>query len=112
MSVCVPGDGVCKSVDCGFSGAQCVQVDGRPVCRCPVCGHEIDVVCGSNGFSYDNPCKLRKYACEHNETILIKYKGVCGRSYQLISFLDDATCVLSLQKDVVTSPVITTASVS
>ncbi|CAL4216650.1 unnamed protein product, partial [Meganyctiphanes norvegica] len=42
------------------------------------CGIAHNWVCGSNGNSYQNPCQLIAYACEHpNENITIKNYARC-----------------------------------
>lgn len=43
-----------------------------------------EVVCGSDGESYENACQLRKLSCEQNKEIKIMYIGKCGKYYLLI----------------------------
>ncbi|XP_033609084.1 agrin isoform X4 [Cryptotermes secundus] len=69
--------GPCRSHVCDY-GAQCVERGGRAECDCPVCPAEFDPVCGSDGISYGNECKLRLEACQHHREIAILYKGLCN----------------------------------
>ncbi|XP_065218165.1 agrin-like isoform X2 [Planococcus citri] len=69
--------GACSNHHCDH-GAQCVQRNGRASCECPVCTNEFDPVCGSDGISYGNLCKLQYEECQHQRTILVLYKGLCN----------------------------------
>ncbi|XP_067005728.2 agrin-like [Anabrus simplex] len=71
------GMGPCSTHSCDF-GALCVERAGLPLCECPVCPAEFDPVCGSDGISYGNECKLRLEACQHRRDISILYKGLCN----------------------------------
>ena len=57
------------------------------------CGIKHDWVCGSDGNSYQNPCQLTAYACEHpKENITIKHDTRCenikgGKNIEDKSFL-------------------------
>ena len=52
------------SLRCNY-GANCVVVSGEPSCECPMCSEEFNPVCGSDGYSYTNECKLRYNALRH-----------------------------------------------
>ncbi|KAK7792852.1 hypothetical protein R5R35_009634 [Gryllus longicercus] len=70
------GQGPCATHVCEF-GAQCVERAGQAACVCPSCSAEFDPVCGSDGISYDNECRLRLEACQHRRHIKLLYKGRC-----------------------------------
>ena len=76
--VSADGMGPCRSHVCDF-GAQCIERAGRAECECPVCPAEFDPVCGSDGISYGNECKLRLESCQHRREIAILYKGLCSK---------------------------------
>ncbi|XP_066155435.1 agrin-like isoform X4 [Euwallacea fornicatus] len=69
--------GPCSEHECQF-GATCVEKSGSAHCECPVCSSEFDPVCGSDGISYGNDCKLRLEACKHRRDITILYGGPCN----------------------------------
>ncbi|KAL1116864.1 hypothetical protein AAG570_005333 [Ranatra chinensis] len=70
-------EGVCSSYTCDH-GATCVERAGRAVCECPQCPAEFSPVCGSDGVSYGNECKLRLQACLHSRHITVLYTGLCN----------------------------------
>ncbi|CAB3365946.1 Hypothetical predicted protein [Cloeon dipterum] len=70
--------GPCSRHVCPY-GAQCVEkADGLPTCECPTCSAEFSPVCGSDGFSYDNECKLRLESCILKKEITLLYDGLCN----------------------------------
>ncbi|KAJ9583858.1 hypothetical protein L9F63_021797, partial [Diploptera punctata] len=71
------GAAPCRTHQCDY-GAKCVERGNLPVCECPVCPAEFDPVCGSDGISYGNECKLRLEACQHHRDIVLLYKGLCN----------------------------------
>lgn len=76
--------GVCgKKSPCGdhacHHGAVCVERAGTAHCECPVCPAEFNPVCGSDGISYGNECKLRLESCKHRRDISILYDGPCSK---------------------------------
>nr|XP_018901101.1 PREDICTED: agrin-like isoform X3 [Bemisia tabaci] len=71
------GNGPCSARKCEF-GATCVERGGSPVCECPVCSTELDPVCGSDGITYGNECKLRLESCQHHRQIRILHHGLCN----------------------------------
>lgn len=63
------------------TGGYCVENSaGNPSCHCPLCGGEWDPVCGSDGVTYTNPCRLRYESCRHNKSLSVVYKGLCSKS--------------------------------
>jgi hypothetical protein len=74
--------GPCSSHVCDY-GAHCIERGGRAECDCPVCPAEFDPVCGSDGISYGNECKLRLEACQHRRDIAILYKGLCSKLHHI-----------------------------
>uniref|UniRef100_A0A0P4Z267 Agrin n=1 Tax=Daphnia magna TaxID=35525 RepID=A0A0P4Z267_9CRUS len=77
-------EGVCGSSEaCNHfrcpTGGYCVETaSGQPSCHCPPCGGEWDPVCGSDGVTYTNPCRLRYESCRNNKSLSIVYKGLCN----------------------------------
>jgi hypothetical protein len=70
----------CAGVDCG-DGKKCVVRRGRPKCVCsPDCrkSRHKGPVCGTDGRSYRNVCRLRKRACRRKSaTLAVAYYGHC-----------------------------------
>ncbi|KAB7496079.1 Follistatin-related protein 1 [Armadillidium nasatum] len=70
----------CDDKECR-AGRECVVVEGEAQCLCVVsCPDHLKPVCGSDGVSYDNHCKLHQKACISGNHIRIKHKGNC-KSY-------------------------------
>ncbi|XP_053616834.1 agrin-like [Plodia interpunctella] len=70
-------NGVCAGRVCPHGG-ECVATGGRGVCRCPRCSNEFAPVCGSDGISYGNRCKLQLEACRHRRDVKVLYDGPCN----------------------------------
>ncbi|GBN89747.1 hypothetical protein AVEN_197574-1 [Araneus ventricosus] len=70
--------GTCFEHECEY-GALCLMKKRRPVCECPECAEEFDPVCGTDGISYINECKLNKEACEQRKKIAVAYQGLCSK---------------------------------
>lgn len=70
--------GPCSDHECQY-GASCVERSGKALCECPVCPSEFRPVCGSDGISYGNECKLRLEACKHRRDIAVLYDGPCSK---------------------------------
>ncbi|CAE1274765.1 unnamed protein product [Acanthosepion pharaonis] len=67
----------CLNHHCNFYGV-CVVRDGRAECDCPTCSEEFDPVCGMNGISYMNECKLKLENCQKRSDVQVKHKGLCN----------------------------------
>lgn len=46
-------------------------------CVCADCSNDGKMVCGSDGRTYNDFCKLQKKACEKNSTLKMAWKGPC-----------------------------------
>lgn len=68
---------VCTNHVCQNEAARCVIQDGQPVCVCPACSEEYQPVCGSNGVSYMNECKMKTENCEKSTNVTFAYAGLC-----------------------------------
>lgn len=83
----------CDGVKCGPEKA-CLIRDGRPKCICaPKCKEKRQkgkgIVCGTDGRSYKNTCRLRKKACrKRNLNLAVAYYGTCqSKPYLLIKLI-------------------------
>lgn len=86
------GQGPCSSHTCTH-GATCVERGGKPSCECPTCPSEFSPVCGSDGISYGNECKLRLEACQHRRQISVLYVGLCSKYF--LVFVDYLSTLLN-----------------
>ncbi|KOC64151.1 Agrin, partial [Habropoda laboriosa] len=59
-------------------GAICAETGGKANCECPTCPAEFQPVCGDDGISYGNECKLRLERCKHRREIRVLYQGLCN----------------------------------
>lgn len=73
----------CKNVDCGIDRT-CAIRKGRPKCICSSKCKEGKIrskrgpICGTDGRSYRNICRLRKRACRRkSHSLAIAYSGTC-----------------------------------
>lgn len=72
---------LCNRVRCQRPYAQCVVERGRAVCECPDryrCPNNGQPVCGSNGKTYDNACKLRADSCRFGVYVRVASQGRCS----------------------------------
>ena len=68
-------------------GSICVIKAGYAVCECPACSEEFEPVCGTDGISYTNLCRLKQEGCQRKADIEIAYHGLCSEYLMLfISF--------------------------
>jgi len=77
----------CSDYRCPIGGYCVENPPGYPSCHCPVCGGEWEPVCGSDGVTYTNPCRLRYEACRHNKSLSVVYKGMCSKSPTFTLFI-------------------------
>ena len=57
------------------------------ICVCKKCSHDGKMVCGSDGKSYNDFCKLQKVACESNTFLRMVRKGPCQGRFPLLHFV-------------------------
>ena len=69
------------SSSCTF-GEICVRDStGKGRCRCDdTCPYNKDPVCGSNGKTYFNECKLNLATCQQKRLIKVQHTGKCGKT--------------------------------
>ncbi|XP_074654555.1 agrin-like [Tubulanus polymorphus] len=66
----------CIDHKCG-SYAVCVVLNNQPHCQCPTCPNDFNPVCGMDGITYENECKMKAENCEKNTDVRLKHTGAC-----------------------------------
>ncbi|XP_029055708.2 follistatin-A [Osmia bicornis bicornis] len=94
---CRPCRESCKEVRCE-EGKKCVVRKGRPRCVCsPECKAPRGggPVCGTDGKSYKNLCRLKKRACKKgSHELAVAYNGHCQSSCVRVRCGQGRSCVL------------------
>ncbi|KRT85546.1 hypothetical protein AMK59_907, partial [Oryctes borbonicus] len=97
---CKPCMDTCDGVQCE-SGKVCVVRKGHPKCICsPKCNvskkiSERAPICGSDGRTYKNICRLKKRACrKRSNDLSVAYYGTCQNSCDKITCPSGRVCLL------------------
>lgn len=71
----------CRTLGCRQYEACVISDDGDPACQCPtasVCDSlEDQLICASDGQTYDNRCLLRVDECAANRLMRVLHRGPC-----------------------------------
>lgn len=72
--------GLCSTMNCQ-EYETCKEVNGEAVCGCPTvdaCPRDVNIVCGDDGKSYLNKCRMKLEACKKKRPIVARHDGICG----------------------------------
>eukprot|EP00094_Tigriopus_californicus_P000322 TCALIF_00311-PA protein Name:"Similar to Agrn Agrin (Mus musculus)" AED:0.20 eAED:0.20 QI:0/0.36/0.34/0.86/1/1/23/48/1678 len=69
-------NGPCSKRTCNHHSI-CVESEDLAFCECPKCAEEYAPVCGSDGSTYHNVCKLQRAACQQETSIVVVEQGPC-----------------------------------
>ncbi|CAH1773592.1 unnamed protein product [Owenia fusiformis] len=70
-------EGPCRHHTCNHN-AICVVSKGKATCQCPSCPRDFRPVCGSDGVTYANECRLKSAVCENKKKITVRHRGRCN----------------------------------
>ena len=71
-------NGPCSKRSCNHHSI-CVESGDLAFCECPNCGEDYNPVCGGDGVTYDNECKLRRESCLKETDIPIVENAPCSK---------------------------------
>ena len=78
MLFLLDSNGPCSKRSCNHHSI-CVESGDLAFCECPNCGEDYNPVCGGDGVTYDNECKLRRAACLKETDIPIVENAPCSK---------------------------------
>ncbi len=92
ISICYPhmlsdSNGPCSKRTCNHHSI-CVESGDLAFCECPECSEEYQPVCGGDGVTYENECKLRRESCLREEDIFAIEQGPCSKQTKHCHFYD------------------------
>ena len=72
-------DNPCTSLKCSPNRECSIDHMGVARCVCPMpCQRMMELVCGSDGVTYENPCQLKRQNCLNGTLVALAYTGACG----------------------------------